>query len=163
VKSVTSGYTGGNVLNPTYEQVSSGSTGHAEAIKFEYDPSVISFHDLLEVFFATHDPTQLNRQGADVGTQYRSSIFYTNDIQKQQAQDFIAQVEKDKIFNSPIVTTLEPLSEFYPAEQYHQNYYENNKDQAYCQVVINPKIKKFKDSAIKKINLPVQSTSILDR
>lgn len=145
VKSVTSGYTGGSIPNPTYEQVSSGSTGHAEAIKFEYDSSLISFHDLLEVFFATHDPTQLNRQGADIGTQYRSSIFYANDVQKQQAQDFISQVEKDKIFDSPIVTTLEPLSEFYPAEEYHQNYYENNKDQAYCQVVINPKLKKFKE------------------
>lgn len=145
VKSVTSGYTGGHVENPSYAQVSSGNTGHAEAIKFEYDPALISFRDLLEVFFATHDPTQLNRQGADVGTQYRSSIFYVDEKQKQEAENFITQVESDKVFSDPIVTTIEPLSKFYPAEEYHQNYFNNNQDQPYCQVVINPKLKKFKE------------------
>ena len=145
VKSVTSGYTGGQTANPSYAQVSSGNSGHAEVIKFEYDPTQITFHDLLEVFFATHDPTQLNRQGADVGTQYRSAIFYVDEKQKQEAKDFIAQVEFDKVFSDPIVTTLEPLTEFYPAEEYHQNYFNNNQDQPYCQVVINPKLKKFKE------------------
>lgn len=145
VKSVTSGYTGGHVENPSYAQVSSGNTGHAEAIKFEYDPALISLRDLLEVFFATHDPTQLNRQGADVGTQYRSAIFYVDEKQKQEAQNFITQVESDKVFSDPIVTTIEPLSKFYPAEEYHQNYFNNNQDQPYCQVVINPKLKKFKE------------------
>lgn len=145
VKSVTSGYTGGHVENPSYAQVSSGNTGHAEAIKFEYDPALISFRDLLEVFFATHDPTQLNRQGADVGTQYRSAIFYVDEKQKQEAENFITQVESDKVFSDPIVTTIEPLSKFYPAEEYHQNYFNNNQDQPYCQVVINPKLKKFKE------------------
>lgn len=145
VKSVTSGYTGGQTANPSYAQVSSGNSGHAEVIKFEYDPTQITFHDLLEVFFATHDPTQLNRQGADVGTQYRSAIFYVDEKQKQEAKDFITQVELEKVFSDPIVTTLEPLTEFYPAEEYHQNYFNNNQDQPYCQVVINPKLKKFKE------------------
>ena len=145
VKSVTSGYTGGHIANPTYQQVSSGNSGHAEAIKFEYDPAQITFQDLLEVFFATHNPTELNRQGADVGTQYRSAIFYVDEKQEQEAKNFIAQVESDKVFNDPIVTTLEALKEFYPAEEYHQNYFNNNKDQPYCQVVINPKLKKFKE------------------
>jgi len=145
VESVTSGYTGGQVANPTYEQVSGGNTGHAEAIKFVYDPSKISYHDLLEVFFATHDPTQLNKQGADVGTQYRSAIFYTNNDQHAQADGFIKKVDAKKIFSDKVVTTLEPLTEFYEAEDYHKNYYNSNQNQPYCQVVINPKLKKFKE------------------
>ncbi|MCC7356032.1 MAG: peptide-methionine (S)-S-oxide reductase MsrA [Candidatus Doudnabacteria bacterium] len=145
VQSVTSGYAGGANPNPTYEQVSMGNTGHAEAIKFEYDPEQISFHDLLEVFFATHNPTELNRQGADVGTQYRSAIFYVNEEQRAEAEKFIKQVEADGVFDQPIVTTLEKLTEFYPAEDYHKDYYNKNKDQPYCQVVINPKLKKFKE------------------
>lgn len=145
VKSVLPGYAGGEKTNPTYEQVSMGNTGHAEVIKFEYDPSEISYNDLLSVFFATHDPTQLNRQGADVGTQYRSAIFYADDRQKQQAQEFINQLEKDKVYDAPIVTTLEPLTQFYEAEDYHKNYFARNQEQPYCQVVINPKLKKLKE------------------
>lgn len=145
VESVTSGYIGGQVPNPTYEQVSSGTTGHAEAIKFVYDPGKVTYNDLLEVFFATHDPTQLNKQGADVGTQYRSAIFYANEDQHRQAREFIARLKVEKVFADPVVTTLEPLTEFYPAEEYHRNYYNTNQNQPYCQVVINPKLKKFKE------------------
>jgi peptide-methionine (S)-S-oxide reductase len=145
VESVTSGYTGGSVANPSYEQVSTGDTGHAEAIKFVFDQAQISYHDLLEVFFATHDPTQLNRQGADVGTQYRSAIFYANEQQRNEAEQFLVQLKNDHVFEQPIVTTLEPLGEFYPAEEYHRNYYNSNENQPYCQVVINPKLKKFKE------------------
>jgi peptide-methionine (S)-S-oxide reductase len=144
VKSVVSGYTGGNVENPDYEAVSSGSTGHAEAIKIEFDPTQISYTDLLEVFFATHDPTTLNRQGNDIGTQYRSAIFYASEEQRKLAQEFIQKVELEKIYTSPIVTKLEPLGEFYAAEEYHKNYFLNNPTKAYCQVVINPKLEKFK-------------------
>lgn len=144
VQKVVSGYTGGQVINPTYEQVSSGNTGHAEAIKVEFDVAKISFQDLLEVFFATHDPTTLNRQGNDVGTQYRSAIFYSSQAQKEQAEVFITQLMAQKIFDQPIVTTLEPLGEFYPAEDYHQNYYKNNQSAPYCQVVISPKLTKLK-------------------
>jgi peptide-methionine (S)-S-oxide reductase len=145
VKSVESGYAGGSTPNPTYEQVSQGNTGHAEVIKFEYDPALITYHDLLEVFFVTHDPTQLNRQGADVGTQYRSAIFYADEEQRVEAEEFIKQVEADKVFSEPVVTTLEKLAEFYPAEDYHKNYFNKNQNQPYCQVVINPKLKKFKE------------------
>lgn len=145
VKSVLPGYAGGIIDNPTYEQVSTGTSGHAEAIKFEYDPEVISYNDLLSVFFATHDPTTLNKQGADVGTQYRSIIFYTGEQQKLEAENFIAQLTKDEVFPNPIVTTLEPLTKFYEAEDYHKNYYERNQGQAYCQVVISPKLKKLKE------------------
>lgn len=145
VHSVLPGYTGGNTDNPTYEQVSSGSTGHAEAIKFEYDPKLISYRDLLEVFFATHDPTTLNRQGNDVGTQYRSSIFYTSESQKEQAEDIITELRESHSYTSPIVTTVEPLTKFYEAEDYHKNYFERNQGAPYCMVVINPKIKKFKE------------------
>lgn len=145
VKSVEPGYAGGSVENPTYEQVSSGSSGHAEVIRFEFDPEQISYRDLLEVFFATHDPTTLNQQGNDVGIQYRSAIFYNNENQKQQAEGIIKELEEAKAYQNPIVTTLEPLTKFYEAEEYHKNYYERNQGQPYCQVVINPKIKKFKE------------------
>jgi peptide-methionine (S)-S-oxide reductase len=145
VKSVTPGYAGGTVANPTYDQVSMGSTGHAEAIKFEYDPQEISFQNLLEVFFATHDPTTLNRQGNDVGPQYRSVIFYADEMQKTAAEEFIRQLTEDKVFDQSIVTTIEPLDEFYEAEDYHKNYYLRNQGQPYCQVVINPKLKKLKE------------------
>ncbi len=144
VKSVSPGYAGGQVDRPTYEQVSMGNTGHAEAVQFEYDPEQISYENLLEVFFATHDPTQLNRQGNDVGPQYRSAIFYANDEQKHQAEEFIKQLETDHVFEAPIVTTLEPLRQFYEAEDYHKNYYQRNQGQPYCQVIINPKLKKLK-------------------
>lgn len=145
VTSVVPGYVGGHVNDPTYEQVFGGATGHAEAIKFEYDPNQISFQDLLSVFFATHDPTTLNRQGADVGSQYRSIIFYSTEIEKQEAQKFIEQLTADNVFTDPIVTTLEPLTKFYEAEDYHKNYYERNGEQGYCQVVISPKLKKLKE------------------
>lgn len=145
VKSVTPGYAGGLVENPTYEQVSNGDTGHAEVIKFEYDPDKISYRDLLEVFFATHDPTTLNRQGNDVGTQYRSVIFYANEEQKLEASKIVQELTAEHAYSQSIVTAIEPLTKFYEAEDYHKNYYERNQGQPYCQVVINPKIKKFKE------------------
>ncbi|OYU80046.1 MAG: peptide-methionine (S)-S-oxide reductase [Flavobacterium sp. BFFFF1] len=149
VKSVVSGYTGGARANPTYEQVSSGATGHAEATQITFDPKKVSFGELLEVFFATHDPTTLNRQGNDVGTQYRSEIFYHNDAQKKTAEDYIAQLTASKTFSDPIVTKVSPAVVFYAAEDYHQNYYNQNKGQSYCHYVITPKVEKvrtkFKD------------------
>jgi peptide-methionine (S)-S-oxide reductase len=143
VRSVVSGYTGGATTNPTYEQICSGGTGHAEAIKIEFDPSAISFRDLLTVFFATHDPTTLNRQGNDVGTQYRSAVFYADEEQKQAAAAFIKELDDAKTFRNAIVTTLEPLAEFYPAEDYHQKFYANNPYQPYCQYMIPPKLNKL--------------------
>jgi peptide-methionine (S)-S-oxide reductase len=143
VLSVVSGYAGGMVKNPTYEQVCSGGTGHAEVIRIEFDPSQIGFRDLMTVFFATHDPTTLNRQGNDVGTQYRSAILYANDEQKREAESFIKELDAAKTFSKPIVTTLEPLTEFYEAEGYHQKYYSNNPYQPYCQYMIPPKLDKL--------------------
>lgn len=144
VKSVVSGYTGGTIANPTYEEVSSGTTGHAEATQITFDPKKISFGELLEIFFATHDPTTLNRQGADVGTQYRSEVFYHNAEQKKITEDYIAQLTSSLTYNSPIVTVVSPAPKFYPAENYHQNYYNQNKNQSYCHYVITPKIEKLK-------------------
>jgi peptide-methionine (S)-S-oxide reductase len=143
VRSVVSGYAGGTTKNPTYEQVCSGTTGHAEAIKIEFDPGQISFRDLMTVFFATHDPTTLNRQGNDAGTQYRSAILYANEEQKQQADAFIKELDAAKGFKNPIVTTLESLGEFYPAEDYHQKFFANNPYQPYCQYTIPPKLNKL--------------------
>jgi len=143
VKSVISGYAGGTTKNPSYEQVCSGRTGHAEAIKIEFDPAEISFRDLMTVFFATHDPTTLNRQGNDVGTQYRSAIFFADEQQKTEATALIKELEETKTFNNTIVTTLEPLTEFYPAEDYHQKFYANNPYQPYCQYSIPPKLNKL--------------------
>ncbi|AWA30467.1 peptide-methionine (S)-S-oxide reductase [Flavobacterium magnum] len=145
VKSVVSGYTGGARPNPTYEQVSSGATGHAEATEITFDPAKISFGELLEVFFATHDPTTLNRQGNDIGTQYRSEIFYHSNAQKQTAEDYIAQLTAAKTYSNPIVTKVSPAVAFYPAENYHQNYYNQNKGQSYCHYVITPKVKKVRE------------------
>jgi len=149
VKTVKSGYIGGTVANPTYEQVSSGSTGHAEAIQIEFDPKKITFGELMEIFFATHDPTTLNRQGADVGTQYRSEIFYHNEAQKQLATDYIALLDKENTYGKKVVTKVSPAPKFYVAEDYHQNYYSQNKGQSYCSYVITPKVdkvrKQFKD------------------
>ena len=144
VESVMPGYAGGHVDNPTYEQVSEEDTGHAEVIKIDFDPGVIKYRDLLEVFFSTHDPTQLNRQGNDVGTQYRSAVLYASDAQKAEAEKFIQELINDKVFDAPIVTTLEPLGKFYEAEQYHRDYFAKNPMQPYCMVVINPKVAKFK-------------------
>ncbi len=143
VQSVVSGFAGGKTANPTYEEVSSGNTGYAEVVQITYDKKVTSLDEIFKVFFTVHDPTTLNRQGADVGTQYRSAIFYKNDEQKKAAQNIIAALTKAKAYNKPIVTTLEPLTKFYKAENYHQNYYANNKSQPYCQMVIQPKMEKF--------------------
>ena len=143
VDKVISGYTGGNIKNPAYREICTGRTGHAEAIQIFYDEAIITFIELLEVFFATHDPTTLNRQGNDVGTQYRSGIFYTDDNQKQEAEKFISYLEKETVFSSPIVTEVTKLDVFYHAEEGHQNYYNDNKEQSYCQFIINPKIKKL--------------------
>ena len=145
VIAVTSGYSDGDLENPSYEQVSGGSTGHAEVIRIEYDPTQISFIDILEVFFAVHDPTTMNRQGNDEGPQYRSIILYANDEQKQAVENFIEKLKSDKIYDQPIVTEVKPLQKFYEAEAYHQNYLENNPNQPYCQLVVNPKVKKFKE------------------
>jgi peptide-methionine (S)-S-oxide reductase len=143
VSKVTSGYTGGTVKNPSYQEVVTGRTGHAEAIQIEYDPSVLSFADLLQVFFSTHDPTTLNRQGYDVGTQYRSGIFYHSENQRDIAQQFIVLLDEANVFNDPIVTEITEFDIFYVAEDYHQNYYNNNKNQQYCVAVIQPKLEKF--------------------
>ena len=139
VQSVTSGYAGGTTENPSYEQVSSGKTGHAEVLKVEYNPAEISFHDLLTVFFASHDPTTLNRQGADSGTQYRSIILYSIPEQRAEAEKYIQEI-KDS--DRPIVTEIKELDKFYPAEDYHRDYYENHPNQLYSQIVIKPKIEK---------------------
>jgi peptide-methionine (S)-S-oxide reductase len=144
VESAESGYAGGSVANPTYEQVSMGNTGHAEAIQIEFDPSVINYEDLLNVFFATHDPTTLNRQGNDVGTQYRSAVFYTSPEQKSQAEEFIKNLDNDGTYDDPIVTEISTLDRFYPAESYHRRYYDQNQSKPYCQFVINPKIAKLR-------------------
>lgn len=143
VEKVESGYAGGHVSFPDYKSVTSGSTGHAEVIQVSYDADVISFTALLEIFFKTHDPTTLNRQGADVGTQYRSCILYHNEEQKEIAEEIIKKLDGAAIWNNPIVTTLEPYTEFYTAEAYHQEYFENNPNQGYCRVVIQPKVEKF--------------------
>ena len=143
VHSVVSGYAGGETKNPTYEQVCSGRTGHAEVIRVEFDPAEVTFRDLMTVFFATHDPTTLNRQGNDVGTQYRSVIFYADEAQKEQAAAFIRELDEAKTFRGPIVTTLEPLEEFYPAEDYHRKFFANNPYQPYCQYSIPPKLNKL--------------------
>ncbi len=143
VEKVISGYTGGHIKNPPYREVCQGRTGHAEGIQIHFDPSVVSFNALLEIFFATHDPTTLNRQGYDVGTQYRSAIFYHSETQKQQAMDFITLLENEKVFSSKIVTEVTSFDIFYDAGEDHKDYYERNKEQSYCQFVIDPKIKKI--------------------
>ncbi|MFM8703407.1 MAG: peptide-methionine (S)-S-oxide reductase MsrA [Planctomycetia bacterium] len=149
VHSVTSGYIGGKLPNPTYQQVCTGQTGHAEAVEIEYDPQQVPYEKLLEVFFTTHDPTTKNQQGADVGTQYRSGVFYHDDAQKKAAEDVIAKLDAARVFPGRIVTEVTPASTFYPAEKYHQDYFANNPLQPYCQAVVSPKVEKvrkvFKD------------------
>lgn len=140
---VESGYTGGHVDNPTYKQVVTGDTGHAEVVKITYDPDKVSYRQLLLTHFASHDPTTLNRQGADVGTQYRSAIFYENEAQRETAEAVKAELEKEKVFGDPIVTEITGASMFYPAEDYHQDYFENNRSAGYCQFVIAPKLRKL--------------------
>lgn len=144
VVKVTSGYTGGKVENPSYDAVCSGRTGHAEAVKIEFDPAVIRYHVLLEVFFATHDPTTLNRQGNDSGEQYRSVVFCTTEQQRQEAVQYIDKLSSSDEYDKAIVTEVKPLNQFYAAEDYHQNYFQENQSQPYCQVVIGPKLEKFK-------------------
>ena len=143
VKKVVSGYSGGKIKNPTYREVCSGLTGHAEVIQVTYDPSETSFAELLEVFFSTHDPTTLNRQGADTGTQYRSVIFYHNEEQKRIAESFKKELNDANAFRKPVVTEISPISDFYAAENYHQDYYNANTEAPYCQFVIAPKLEKF--------------------
>jgi peptide-methionine (S)-S-oxide reductase len=144
VNKVESGYSGGHVVNPSYRAVCDGSTGHAEVVQITFDPKAITYRDLLEVFFTIHDPTTLNRQGSDVGTQYRSAIFYHDAEQKQAAEEVIAMIEARKIWDAPIVTQEQQFISFYKAEEYHQNYYQRNPYQGYCQVVIAPKVAKFR-------------------
>lgn len=144
VQSVTPGYAGGDVPNPTYDQVSTGTTGHAETAKIEFDPAALTFARLLDVFFQTHDPTTPNRQGPDVGTQYRSAIFYVDEDQKAAAEEAIKKLEAEHKFPKPIVTEVVPLKEFWPAESYHKDYYEHHKDEGYCRLVIKPKVEKMK-------------------
>jgi len=143
VVNVTAGYSGGNVPSPTYEQVCAENTGHAEVIQIKFDPAIISYDELLKVFFSTHDPTTLNRQGADVGEQYRSVIFYHNRAQKKAAYYYKRKIDEAGLFENPVVTEIVPFKEFYKAENYHQNYYNKNKSQPYCQFVITPKLEKF--------------------
>jgi peptide-methionine (S)-S-oxide reductase len=151
VTKVQSGYTGGATPNPGYRQVCNGDTGHAEVVQVTFDPGVISYRDILRVFFAIHDPTTLNRQGADAGTQYRSVIYYHSPEQKQIAGDVIRELDAEKIWASPIVTELSPATTFYVAEEYHQEYYRSNPEQGYCQYVIDPKVAKFRKQFADKI------------
>lgn len=151
VQSVISGYIGGKSENPTYREVSGGRSGFAEAIKITFNPDEIAYEDLLEIFFATHNPTTLNRQGADVGTQYRSEIFYTTKAQELAAGNFIKLLETQKIFDNEIVTKISEATKFYPAEDYHQDYYAQNKNQPYCQAVIEPKLEKLRKNYKSKL------------
>lgn len=143
VVKVTSGYSGGQVANPTYEQVCNGTTGHAECLQVIYDPAVITYDELLEVFWEVHDPTSLNRQGNDVGTQYRSAIFYHSEEQRQKAEHYKEELNKNKAYDKPIVTEITAFSKFYPAEDYHQDYFRLHGSQPYCSLVIRPKVEKF--------------------
>jgi peptide-methionine (S)-S-oxide reductase len=151
VERVVSGYAGGHVDNPTYEQVCGGRTGHAEVVQITYDPSVVTFRDLLDVFFTIHDPTTKDRQGADVGPQYRSIVLYHSPGQKAGAEQAIAELEVKRIWPAPIVTELAPLEKFYPAEAYHQDYFENNPRQRYCQIIIAPKVAKFRKEHLARL------------
>lgn len=144
VEKVVSGYIGGKTINPTYKEICTGETGHAEAIQITFNPNEVAYEDLLEVFFGTHDPTTLNRQGADVGTQYRSEVFYHSEAQKTKAENYIQLLEKEKLYDKKIVTKVSSATVFYPAEDYHQNYYNQNSSQGYCQMVIAPKLEKLR-------------------
>jgi peptide-methionine (S)-S-oxide reductase len=155
VESVVSGYMGGKRPNPTYEQVCTGVTGHVEVAEITFDPAKISYRDLLEVFFTAHDPTTLNRQGNDAGEQYRSVIFYLNEEQKKTAEDLIAEFTREQIFDKPIVTAVEPAQTFWPAENYHQNYYANNPYQPYCMFAVAPKVKKVRQKFAGRIKATV--------
>ena len=155
VEKVQSGYAGGHVANPSYEQVCTGTTGHAEVVQITFDPTVVSFDDLLHVFFTIHDPTTLNRQGEDVGTQYRSAIFNHTPEQKATAERVIRELAAEKVWDDPVVTELKPLDAFYPAEQYHRDYYRRNPNQGYCRAVIAPKVAKVRKLYFDKLKQPV--------
>ncbi len=157
VEKVESGYSGGKSTNPTYQDVCTGTTGHAEAVQVTFDPGVISFEDILQIFFTTHDPTTLNRQGADVGTQYRSVIFFHNDKQRETAQRIIKELNGSKVWKNPIVTEVAPFKAFSKAEDYHQEFYERNRQYPYCQVVIEPKIAKLRQHYLTKLKTPVET------
>ena len=154
VESVESGYMGGEAANPSYEAVCGGATGHAEVVQITFDPAVVSFKDLLQIFFVIHDPTTLNRQGNDVGTQYRSAIFYHSPQQKAAADEVIAGITRAQLYGKPVVTTLEPASNFYIAEGYHQEYYARNPRQPYCQAVVAPKVAKFRKHFLERLKKP---------
>lgn len=151
IEKVRSGYSGGHIQNPSYKQVTSGTTGHAEVIQFFFDPTIISFEEILEIFWSTHDPTTLNRQGADVGPQYRSAVFFHSDKQKELAEFYKKKLDESGAFNRPIVTEITAFSNFFVAEDYHQNYYNDNGMQPYCQFVIRPKLDKFKKAFSEKL------------
>ncbi|MHA2368633.1 MAG: peptide-methionine (S)-S-oxide reductase MsrA [Candidatus Hodarchaeales archaeon] len=152
VESVVSGYSGGTVKDPSYEEISTGRTGHAEAVQIHYDPEKINYEELVEVFFKTHDPTTLNRQGNDIGTQYRSVIFYHSEEQKASVERIKAELDTAEIWNAPIVTEIAPFSEFFPAEDYHQNFYRQNPNQGYCRLIIRPKLQKLEKLFASKIH-----------
>lgn len=151
VEDVVSGYSGGHTENPTYQQVCSETTGHAEVVQIKFDPSMLSFHDLLEVYFTVHDPTQLNRQGNDIGTSYRSAIFYHDDEQKHVAEQVIAEITAAGIYDRPIVTEVTAFDKFWPAEDYHQEYFANNPNQPYCAAVVAPKVAKFRQKFLDRL------------
>jgi peptide-methionine (S)-S-oxide reductase len=151
VEKVVPGYAGGQVVNPSYQQVCSGTTGHAEVVQVEFDPRAVSFRDILRVFFTIHDPTTKNRQGADVGPQYRSAILYHSPEQRQAAEEVIGEVNASRVWPAPVVTEVAPLDVFYPAEEYHHRYYERNPYQGYCQVVIAPKVAKFRRKYLEQL------------
>ncbi len=159
VESVESGYMGGEVVNPTYRQVCGGTTGHAEVVQVNFDPQVVSFREILEIFFTIHDPTTLNRQGADVGTQYRSAIFYHSPEQKEIAEKTIAELNAEGIWDAPIVTEVVPAEEFYVAEDYHQEYYAQNASQPYCRAVVAPKVAKFRQKFLEKLKSRSQASA----
>lgn len=151
VTKVASGYSGGHVPNPSYEAVCTGTTGHAEVVQVAFDPDELSYRDLLGVFFTLHDPTTLDRQGGDIGTQYRSAIFYHDDAQRRTAEEVVRELEAEHVFDDPIVTQIEPLQAFYPAEEYHREYYRRNQNQPYCRAVIAPKVAKLRSKYLEKL------------
>jgi peptide-methionine (S)-S-oxide reductase len=151
VESVSSGYMGGTNPSPTYKQVCGGDTGHVEVVKITFNPEQVSYRELLDIFFTVHDPTTLNRQGNDAGTQYRSVIFYTSDEQRRESEEFISQLESSKAFGAPVITAVEPAAEFYQAEDYHQNYFNDNRYQPYCMFVVGPKVQKFQQKFGEKL------------
>jgi peptide-methionine (S)-S-oxide reductase len=157
VEGVVPGYAGGHVPNPTYEQVCTGATGHAEAVQMRFDPETISYRELLEIFFTIHDPTTLNRQGPDVGTQYRSAIFYHTPEQERTARQLIAELEASRVWKDPIVTEVVPLKAFYPAEEYHRDYYRRNPEQAYCRLIVAPKVAKLRSLYRSKLKGPASA------